>query len=245
MIQHERLNRTLKMFSEKLSEAWGHIRNYLLTGVLVLVPAAVTFGIIYFLFQYVDSFLGDVFGARVPGAGLFFTALFCLLIGVIAQNIVGKKIIAWMDSSLQKIPVVKSVYSGIKQLSDVFLKDQKSSFKRVVMLEYPKEDCWVIGFVTSDFYIEIEADMSEKDSMVTVFVPTTPNPTSGFLLILPKSKIVDMNIDIEDAMKVIISGGIVQPVSGKKVLEAFEEKQEASERVLQQIENNEESRCLK
>ena len=209
MIQHERLNRTLKMFSEKLSEAWGHIRNYLLTGVLVLVPAAVTFGIIYFLFQYVDSFLGDVFGARVPGAGLFFTALFCLLIGVIAQNIVGKKIIAWMDSSLQKIPVVKSVYSGIKQLSDVFLKDQKSSFKRVVMLEYPKEDCWVIGFVTSDFYIEIEADMSEKDSMVTVFVPTTPNPTSGFLLILPKSKIVDMNIDIEDAMKVIISGGIV------------------------------------
>lgn len=218
MIQHERLNKLLEVVSNKLSFIWGQIRNYLFTGVFVLVPVAVTLGIIYFLFQYTDSFLGDVFGARVPGAGLFFTALICLIIGVIAQNIVGKKIIAWMDVSLQKIPVVKSVYSGIKQLADVFLKDQKSSFKRVVMLEYPKENCWVIGFVTSDFYIKIDADIPEKNSMVTVFVPTTPNPTSGFLLILPKSKIVDTNIDIEDAMKVIISGGIVQPNDDKKVI---------------------------
>ena len=180
-----------------------------------MVPVAVTIYIIYFVFQLTDGFLGsaigEALGYSIPGMGIFLTALICLLIGIIAQNYFGRRLISWVDTSLSQIPLVKSVYSGIKQVSDVFVQNKTSSFKRVVMLEYPKEDSWVIGFVTSDLLLKIDADISEKNNMVTVFVPTTPNPTSGFLLILPKSKIVDLNIDIEDAMKIIISGGLVQP----------------------------------
>ena len=221
MIKHERLNRTIRMFSRRLTRVWGYIRNYLLTGVLVIVPVAVTIYIIYFIFQFADSFLGstigEAIGYNIPGMGIFLTALFCLLIGVIAQNYFGKRLIAWIDSSLSQIPLVKSVYSGIKQVADVFIQNKKSNFKRVVMLEYPKEDSWVIGFVTSDFLIKLDTDLPYKDNMVTIFVPTTPNPTSGFLIILPKDKIIDMNIDIEDAMKIIISGGLVQPTGNNSM----------------------------
>lgn len=215
MIKHERLNKSLRLLSRRLTKVWGYIRNCLLTGVLVLVPVAVTIYIIYFVFQFADSFLGsaigEALGFSLPGMGIFLTALFCFLIGVIAQYYFGKRLISWIDTSLSQIPIVKSVYSGIKQVADVFVKNDKNNFKRVVMLEYPKENSWVIGFVTSDFLVKIDGDVPEKENMVTIFVPTTPNPTSGFLLILPKSKVVDMNIDIEDAMKIIISAGLVQP----------------------------------
>ncbi len=222
MIKHERLNNSLKHLSEKLIKVWGYIRNNLITGVLALVPVAVTIYIIYFIFQFADSFLGSAIGEslgyNIPGMGIFLTALFCLLIGVIVNTVVGKRLITWIDNSLNQIPIVKSVYSGIKQVADVFVKNNKSNFKRVVMLEYPKENSWVIGFVTSDFTVKIDGDIPEKENMVTIFVPTTPNPTSGFLLILPKSKIIDMNIDIEDAMKIIISAGLVQPPGNNSLL---------------------------
>lgn len=218
MIRHERLNKTMKSLSRRLNLLGGYLRNYLLTGVFVLIPVAVTLYIIYFVFQFTDGFLGkaigEAIGHNIPGMGIFLTALICLLIGIIAQNYFGKRLISWVDTSLSQIPIVKSVYSGIKQLADVFAMNKKSSFKRVVMLEYPKSNSWVIGFVTSDFILKVDGDIPEKDNMVTIFVPTTPNPTSGFLLIVPKSKVFDMNLDIEDAMKVIISGGLVQPVHG-------------------------------
>lgn len=210
MIKHERLNKLLARIGTECKGFGDKIQSYFIAGVLVFVPAVATIGLVYFLFKYVDDFLGQLFGVTFPGAGLVLTALICLIFGVITQNVVGKKILDWIGKLLEKVPVISSVYTGIKQVADVFMKDQKSAFKRVVMLEYPKEDCWVIGFVTADFTMKVEGDIKEKDSMVTVFVPTTPNPTSGFLLILPKSKIIDMNIDIDVAMKVIISGGIVQ-----------------------------------
>ena len=215
MIKHERLNRTLRQFSRRLTLVWGYIRNYLLTGVLVIVPVAVTIYIIYFIFQFADSFLGsaigEAIGYSIPGMGIFLTALFCLLIGVIAQNYFGKRLIAWIDTSLSQIPIVKSVYSGIKQVADVFIQNKKSNFKRVVMLEYPKENSWVIGFVTSDFLVKIDGDVPEKENMVTIFVPTTPNPTSGFLLFVPEKDVIYLDMKVEDALKMVISCGIVEP----------------------------------
>ena len=133
MIKHERLNRTLRLLSRRLTLIWGYLRNYLLTGVLVIVPVAVTIYIIYFIFQFADSFLGsaigEAIGYSIPGRAIFLTALFCLLIGVIAQNYFGKRLIAWIDTSLSQIPIVKSVYSGIKQVADVFIQNKKSNFK--------------------------------------------------------------------------------------------------------------------
>ena len=214
-IEHERLNRTLADAGEKLNEVFLLLRKYLITGVLVLVPLMVTIYIMFAVFQLTDGLLGvavsRAIGYRIPGVGLIITAIICVSVGMIAQNYFGRRIINGIEGSLDRIPVVRSLYNGIKQVADVVIQKNHGEFKRVVMLEYPKEYCWVIGFVTADFVIDTRDKSLDELDMVTVFVPTTPNPTSGFLLILEKSKIIDTHMDIEDAMKVVISGGLVQP----------------------------------
>ncbi|MBU1106122.1 MAG: DUF502 domain-containing protein [Candidatus Riflebacteria bacterium] len=222
-VQHERLNRTLADASEKINQMLLLVRKYLLTGILVLVPLMVTLYIMYFVFQLTDGLLGvavsRAIGYRIPGVGLILTALICISVGMIAQNYFGRRLIDGIEGSLDRIPVVRSLYNGIKQVADVVIQKNHGEFKRVVMLEYPKENCWVIGFVTADFIIPLKNESLDELDMVTVFVPTTPNPTSGFLLIIEKSKIVDTHMDIEDAMKVVISGGLVQPGRNTEVID--------------------------
>ena len=212
-LKHRRLNRAILKGILTLKTIGSLIRTYLLTGVFMLIPAAITLYIIYFIFQFSDGILGGALaeriGYQIPGMGLILTALICLLVGMIAQNYVGKRIIKGIDASMEKIPVVKSLYTGIKQVGNVIMQQNKSEFKRVVLLEYPKADCWALGFVTADFMYPINDERVAKN-LVSIFVPTTPNPTSGFLLIISKDKIVDLNIDIEIAMKIVISGGLVQ-----------------------------------
>lgn len=214
-IQHERLNRTLERATGRLEEFLLLLRKYLLTGILVLVPMAVTIYIMYFLFQLTDGLLGvavsNAIGYRIPGMGLFLTALICIAAGMIAQNYVGRRILLGIEASLERIPVVRSLYNGIKQVADVVVQKNRGEFKRVVMVEYPKEHSWTLGFVTADLTIPIESEKIDERKMATVFIPTTPNPTSGFLLIIEKERIVDTHMDIEEAMKVVISGGLVQP----------------------------------
>ncbi|MFA7146961.1 MAG: DUF502 domain-containing protein [Candidatus Riflebacteria bacterium] len=212
-LKHRRLNRAILKGILTLKTIGSLIRTYLLTGVFMLIPVAITLYIIYFIFQFSDGILGGALaeriGYQIPGMGLILTALICLLVGMIAQNYVGKRIIKGIDASMEKIPVVKSLYTGIKQVGNVIMQQNKSEFKRVVLLEYPKADCWALGFVTADFMYPINDERVAKN-LVSIFVPTTPNPTSGFMLIISKDKIVDLNIDIEIAMKIVISGGLVQ-----------------------------------
>lgn len=212
-LKHRRLNRAILKGILTLKTIGSLIRTYLLTGVFMLIPVAITLYIIYFIFQFSDGILGGALaeriGYQIPGMGLILTALICLLVGMIAQNYVGKRIIKGIDASMEKIPGVKSLYTGIKQVGNVIMQQNKSEFKRVVLLEYPKADCWALGFVTADFMHPINDERVAKN-LVSIFVPTTPNPTSGFMLIISKDKIVDLNIDIEIAMKIVISGGLVQ-----------------------------------
>lgn len=214
-IQHERLNRTLRNFGRQINLFYLHIRKYLFTGVLVLVPLMATFYLMYAVFQITDGLLGAVIsrgmGYRIPGLGIFLTALLCVIAGMIAQNYFGRRLLEGIEGSFDKIPVIRSLYNGIKQAADVLLQKKQGEFKRVVMVEYPKEHSWTLGFVTADFIIPISSPKIKDKKMATVFIPTTPNPTSGFLLIIEKSRIVDTDMDIEDAMKVVISGGLVQP----------------------------------
>jgi uncharacterized membrane protein len=214
-LKHQRLNDTISKASMSISSFLAALRTYIFTGVLFLIPVVVTLYVIYFIFQFSDGFLGgsiaEWLGWQIPGTGIFLTALICLLVGMIAHNYVGKHIIKGVDTSMQKIPVVKSLYTGIKQVGNVIMQQNKSEFKRVVLLEYPKEDCWALGFVTADFIYEVN-DPRVANNLVSVFVPTTPNPTSGFMLIISKDKVVDTDIDIENAMKIVISGGLVQGV---------------------------------
>jgi uncharacterized membrane protein len=214
-IKHERLNRTIERAAGGIEDFLLLVRKYLLTGVLVLVPLAVTIYIMFFVFQVTDGLLGkavaNVIGYRVPGMGIFLTALICVVSGMITQNYFGRRLLTGVERSLEKIPVVRSLYNGTKQVADVIVQKNKGEFKRVVIIEYPKADCWAIAFLTADFTIPLKSKRLDELKMVTVFLPTTPNPTSGYLLIIEKSRVIDTNLDIEEAMKVVISGGLVQP----------------------------------
>lgn len=191
-----------------------HLRRYFLTGLFLVVPMAVTIVVVFWLFDFTDSLLGDrvanLLGYRIPGVGLISTAILLVLAGIIAQNVIGGRLIKWIDRSLESLPVVRSLYVGVKQVSDVLFQKQQNEFQRVVMVEYPKEHCWALGFVTGDFPITIGPGLPQAE-MVCVFVPTTPNPTSGFLLVLEKGRVIDTTLGIEEAMKMIISGGLVRP----------------------------------
>ncbi|GAB4277972.1 MAG: DUF502 domain-containing protein [Candidatus Rifleibacteriota bacterium] len=223
-IKHDRLNRTINRAAVKFEKLLVLLRKYFLTGVLVLVPMAVTVYIMYIVFQLTDGLLGvavaRAIGYRIPGMGLFLTASICIIAGMIAQNYFGRRILSGIEVSLEKIPVVRSLYNGIKQVADVIVQKNRGEFKRVVMVEYPKENSWTLGFVTADFTVPLKSEQMAERKMATVFIPTTPNPTSGFLLIIEKSRIIDTHMDIEEAMKVVISGGLVQP---GKAPEATEE----------------------
>jgi uncharacterized membrane protein len=215
-IKHERLNRTFSRATVKLEQLFLQLRKYLLTGVLVLVPMAVTIYIMFLVFQITDGLLGvavaKAIGYRIPGMGLFLTALICIVAGIIAQNYIGRRILQGIEGSLVRIPVFRSLYNGIKQVADVIVvQKNRGEFKRVVMVEYPKEHSWTLAFVTADLTVPLHSDKIDEKKMATVFIPTTPNPTSGYLLIVEKSRIIDTHMDIEEAMKVVISGGLVQP----------------------------------
>lgn len=215
-MKSERINKIFSSLGEGGNALLLLLRSYLLTGIFILVPVAVTLFIFWQLFILADGILGDevsrIVGYRLPGIGLITTALVCLFAGMIAQNVIGRRIVRWMDISLESLPVVRTLYVGIKQVADVLFQSRKGEFKRVVLIEYPKDHSWALAFVTNDFTVQIN-DPAFKCPMVTVFVPTTPNPTSGFLLITEKSRIIDTTLDIEEAMKIVISGGLVQPGS--------------------------------
>jgi len=212
---NDRINNIIAPILHGFKALYHLLRNYFLTGVIVLVPSAVTVFIMVLLFRYADGILGDAvssaIGYPMPGVGLVATIMVFILVGIFAQNVLGRRFMKWIDYSLESLPVVRSLYVGIKQVSDVILQHNQGEFQRVVMVEYPKEESWAIGFVTGDFPAPATPGCFGGKQMITVFVPTTPNPTSGFLLIIDKSKIIDTSLSIEEAMKMVISGGLVRP----------------------------------
>jgi uncharacterized membrane protein len=200
---------------DSLNALSTRLRNYFLTGVILLVPVAITLFIMFQLFLWADGFLGEsvsrALGYRLPGLGIILTILLFMSIGVIGQNVLGKRLWRWVEYSLESLPVVRSLYVGIKQVSDILFQQRKSEFQRVVLVEYPRKDVWVIGFVTNDEAVWSRNPDFTSKKMVSVFIPTTPNPTSGFLLLVERTQVMDTQIGIEEAMKLVISGGLVQP----------------------------------
>ncbi|HEY9069583.1 MAG TPA: DUF502 domain-containing protein [Candidatus Ozemobacteraceae bacterium] len=210
----DRLREGVNLVLDGMKALHDILRSYFFTGVILVVPAFVTLFIMYQLFMFADGFLGDavsrLVGTRVPGFGVISTVLLFVIAGRVAQNVIGKQVLKWVDRSLEKVPIVRSLYAGVKQVSDVVLQQHRGEFKRVVLVEYPKEDSWAVGFVTGDFQVDAVPPFAEQ-RMICIFVPTTPNPTSGFLLVVDRSKIREVQISIEDAMKLVISGGLVKP----------------------------------
>ncbi|TDJ51660.1 MAG: DUF502 domain-containing protein [Nitrospina sp.] len=198
------------------------VRNIFITGLLVTLPIAFTIFILNFLFKTLDNWLSPsitklliLAGApiledfRVPGLGVAATVFIIFLVGVLTKNIFGAKLVQLGEMIVEKIPIVRNIYTGAKQVVTTIAHTDTNAFSRVVLVEFPRKGIHAMGFVTSETKGEVQA-LIEGD-VVSVFVPTTPNPTSGFLVFLPQNDIIDLTMSVEDGIKLIISCGIVTP----------------------------------
>ncbi len=202
-----------------LSRVKRRLRTIFITGLLITLPIAITFFILKFLFKNLDA-LSPVFtdlliqagapipeGFRIPFLGFFMTFLIILLVGILTTNIFGKQIVHLGETLVEKIPFVRRIYSGTKQVVVAFANADTDSFKKVVLIEFPRKGVHAIGFVTGEARGEVQEHTTGQ--VINVFVPTTPNPTSGFLVFSPKEEVQEIAMSIEDGVKYVISGGIV------------------------------------
>jgi uncharacterized membrane protein len=199
------------------------IKNDLIAGLLVVIPLATTIWLTVAVARWSIDILTRIPKQLNPFDSLtplltdllnivvgFTVPLVCiLLIGLMARNIAGKWLLDFGEQSLQAIPLAGSVYKTLKQILETLLKDSKTRFRRVVMVEYPRKGVWTVGFVTGIVSSQIQCHLTQKT--LSVFIPTTPNPTSGWYAIVPEEDVIDIDLSIEDAFKVLISGGIVTP----------------------------------
>ena len=193
-------------------------RNYLIGGLLVWIPIMITVWVVRFLSGILDTSLlllppswrpEAVFGTYIPGLGIMLSLLILILTGLVMKNLFGVQIVAGLESLVRRIPVVGAIYSGAKTFSETVLTDKGRSFKQVVMVEFPRKGVYSIGFITSH---ELEEAQHKTEQVVTcVFVPTTPNPTTGFIILVPREEVVYMDMTVDDAFKMLLTLGVVVP----------------------------------
>ncbi len=192
------------------------IRNYFVAGLIVLVPVIITWQLLVWLFNIVDGLLGGlvthVFGRPLPGVGLAVTVFIVLLVGMLAANLFGRRLIHYGEEVMRRVPIVRGVYVTMKQITDAFVRQEQAAFSKVCVVEYPRKGIYSLGFLTSPATRELRE--AAKRKLVGVFVPTTPNPTSGFLLYLPEEEVTCLEMPVEVGLKLVISGGVVGPKDG-------------------------------
>ncbi|MDQ7842785.1 MAG: DUF502 domain-containing protein [Armatimonadota bacterium] len=194
----------------RVRPGWGPtaplLRRMLITGLLVTMPLAVTYLLLRWLFATLDGLLQPLarafIGATIPGLGLVVGLVLILFIGAVASNVVGRRLLTLVDRLMLRIPLARPVYSATKQISDALLGDQRSTFRRVVLVEWPRHGAHTVGFVTGEDRAE------DGTALVSVFIISAPNPTTGFLMLVPESEVVPTNLSVEDGMKLVLSGGI-------------------------------------
>ncbi|MGY8960163.1 MAG: DUF502 domain-containing protein [Alphaproteobacteria bacterium] len=201
------------------------IRAYFLAGVLVTTPVAITLTVAWWLIELVDrnivpmipehwnpdTYLRETIGFEIglPGLGLLILFIAITMIGALTAGFLGRMVVSFGERILARMPVIRSVYSAIKQILETVLKQQSEAFRQAVLIEYPRRGIWAIGFVTGE--TEGEVQHLVREDVVNIFLPTTPNPTSGFLLFVPRKDMVVLSMSVEEAVKMVISGGIVTP----------------------------------
>jgi len=191
----------------------SYFRNTFITGLVLILPLAISLWIGLIIFNKIDKILSPIItkiiGYRIPGLGFILTFLIVLLIGIIGTRFIGKKIFATFDKLMLKIPLISTFYGTTKQLIDAFELSKKLPFKQVVLLEYPKKGIYVIAFIMQAQTGEIQEITPQN--LVAVFIPSTPNPTTGWLTFIPEEDIIPTTMTVENALKLVISGGIVAP----------------------------------
>ena len=207
----------IKLIRKIIGAGLALFRKYFIAGLLVWVPIGVTVLVIKFLVDLMDKSLlllppslrpEQLLGYKITGLGVLLTLLIVMVTGIIVANLFGRKLVSLGEWILARIPLVRSIYSGVKQVMETMFSGGKS-FRKVVLIEYPRRGIWTLAFLTGEAMEAINEQTSRE--MINVFVPTTPNPTSGFFLILPKDDILDINISVDDGLKMIISAGVVVP----------------------------------
>ena len=193
------------------------VRTYFFAGLLVLIPLVVTIGILSWLFNLLDGFLGPYIynwlGRPMPGLGLIATIVLVFAIGVVTTNIVGRRLMSAVDEALQRIPLVRTIYTTTKQVSDSLLRARTAAFQQVVLIEYPRRGLYQIGFLTGMVEGPLQERLAAKagERLLNVFVPATPNPMSGYLILLPERDVHALGISVQDGLKLVISGGLAAP----------------------------------
>ena len=199
----------------------GGLRASFLTGLIVIAPIGLTIWLIWTVVGWIDGwvlplvpdrFLPEQYiGINLRGLGVIIFLVFTVLVGWVAKGFIGRSMIRWAESVVENLPVVRSIYSGLKQIAETVFSQSDRSFEKACLVQYPRPGIWAIAFISTQAKFEIAAKIPHADDKVSVFLPTTPNPTSGFLLFLPREDVIELDMTVEDAAKLIISAGLVYP----------------------------------
>lgn len=197
----------------------ARLRTYFFTGIVVTAPIAITIYLTYVFVTFVDTNVTPLIPVRynpetylpfgIPGLGVFIAAIALILIGFLTANYLGRAFLVFGERIVGRMPVVRSIYNALKQIMETVLAQSSSSFRDVVVMEYPRKGIWAVAFVTSQARGQV--DTLTNDDMISVFMPTTPNPTSGFLLFVPKKDLLYLNMSVEEGVKLVISAGMIWP----------------------------------
>ena len=202
-----------------ISEIFKKLSNNFFKGILISAPVIITLYIAWGLIKFFDKKASPLLGTfpfELPGFGLIAVFIFFALIGFVTTGLFGRIFSSLTEKFLSRMPVLRNIYSGLKQLFEAILTSKSNSFREVVLIEYPRKGIWAMGFLTGD--TKGEVNHKTKSSMVNIFLPTTPNPTSGFLLFVPKADIIRLSMTVEEGIKMIISAGMLTPNEKQKKL---------------------------
>lgn len=193
------------------------LKDYLVSGLLIVAPIVLTIYVLIWSFNLLDGILGPLFfrllGRRIPGVGLIAGVLITLFAGFLTRGWLAKRVMKWAETTVSRLPLIRPLYGTLKQLTSALLSgSDKNLFKRVVLLEYPRKGLWSIGFVTSDEDSALSRELSEKAGrkLVSVFVVSSPNPTTGWLTLAPEEELSTLNVSVEEALKLVVSGGYIK-----------------------------------
>ena len=192
-----------------------HFKRYFLAGLILWAPLSITIWVIAWVFDVLDSVLPmairseALFGRHIPGFGVVVVVLLILLTGFVAANLIGQKLVEVWEGLMRRIPLFRSIYSSVKQVSDTILSPNGQAFRQAVLIQYPRQGSWTIGFLTGTPASDVAQHLPME--CVSIYVPTTPNPTSGFFLMMPKSEVIELSIGVDAALKYVVSMGTVPP----------------------------------
>ena len=200
---------------------FSRLRASFLTGIVVIAPVSLTIWLIWTIMGWVDGFVlplvpsrfnpEQYIGINLRGVGVIFFLVFTVVVGWIAKGLIGRSLIRFAESLVERMPVVRSIYSGVKQIAETIFAQSERNFEKACLIQYPRKGIWAIGFISTDARGEVALRAETMGKLISVFVPTTPNPTSGFLLFFPEEDVIELDMSIEDAAKLVISAGLVYP----------------------------------